>query len=268
MQKLCRYGAFIAPLLFLNVTSTTTYAVAVSGQGTWETTLQGRDLDGIAATYEAYYDTALDITWLADANYALTSGTDVDGVINGLMTWAGANYWASILDINGITGWRLPAVGPINGSTFDINVSNNATTDAGWADDNSWIDGSGNPVSEMGYMYYVTLGDLGFCAPEDANPGSCTQPIDWGLSNTGPFSNIQSSQYYWSETGYDPNYAWNFKFNDGLQSLGGTTGGLLYAWAVHDGDVGTAVVPVPTALWLFYSGLLSIIGIARVKKAT
>lgn len=44
------------------------HAIPVSGQGTWETTLQGRDLDGNAATFEAYYDTVLDITWLADTD--------------------------------------------------------------------------------------------------------------------------------------------------------------------------------------------------------
>lgn len=30
-------------------------AVAISGQGTWESTLQGRDLDGNLSTFEAYY---------------------------------------------------------------------------------------------------------------------------------------------------------------------------------------------------------------------
>jgi hypothetical protein len=49
---------------------TTSHAAAVSGQGTWETTLQGRDLDGNPATFEAYYDTDLNITWLANANIA------------------------------------------------------------------------------------------------------------------------------------------------------------------------------------------------------
>jgi len=50
------------------------WAVGVSGQGTWETTLQPRDLSGSPTTIEAYYDTVLDITWLVDANYARTSG--------------------------------------------------------------------------------------------------------------------------------------------------------------------------------------------------
>src|SRR3989304_736892 len=76
--------------------STLANAAAVNGQGTWETTLQGRDLDGNLSTFEAYYDTALLITWLANANYAGTA-----------MTWANANTWASGLNINGYTGWRL-----------------------------------------------------------------------------------------------------------------------------------------------------------------
>jgi hypothetical protein len=52
--------------------STSLHAASISGQGTWESTLQGRDLDGNLTTFEAYYDTALNITWLADANYAGT----------------------------------------------------------------------------------------------------------------------------------------------------------------------------------------------------
>lgn len=37
-------------------------AAPIPGQGTWETTLQGRDLDGNFGSFEAYYDTVLDIT--------------------------------------------------------------------------------------------------------------------------------------------------------------------------------------------------------------
>jgi len=69
--------------------------VPVSGQGTWETTLQGRDLDGNNLTAEACYDTALDITWLANAD------------INGEMDWFAANTWAAVL-----ISTALPAVSP------------------------------------------------------------------------------------------------------------------------------------------------------------
>lgn len=46
--------------------------------------LQGRDLDGNAATFEAYYDTDLDITWLD-----MDNGYSAD--------WAGANDWVTNL---------------------------------------------------------------------------------------------------------------------------------------------------------------------------
>lgn len=78
-----------------SIFSVTANAVPVSGQGTWETTLQGRDLDGNNLTAEAYYDTALDITWLANAD------------INGEMDWFAANTRAG-----GLISTALPAVSP------------------------------------------------------------------------------------------------------------------------------------------------------------
>jgi hypothetical protein len=41
--------------------------------------LVGRDLDGDAATFEAYYDTALNIAWLADAG-GISGDGDVSAV--------------------------------------------------------------------------------------------------------------------------------------------------------------------------------------------
>jgi hypothetical protein len=37
------------------------------------------------------------------------------------------------------------------------------------------------------------------------------------------------------------------------------------AWAVHDGDVGEVVIPIPPSVWLFSSALLGIVAIARRK---
>jgi hypothetical protein len=53
--------------------------------------LQGRDLNGSADSFEAYYDTELDLTWLADANFAKTSGYHGSG----LMNWTDANAWVA-----------------------------------------------------------------------------------------------------------------------------------------------------------------------------
>jgi hypothetical protein len=50
------------------------------------------------------YDSDNNITWLADANYAKTSGFDADG----RMTWSQANAWAANLTYDGYSDWRLP----------------------------------------------------------------------------------------------------------------------------------------------------------------
>lgn len=224
----------IVAALLLGSAITTAHAVPISGQGTWESTLQGRDLDGNAATFEAYYDTTLDITWLADANAGAGSTFD-DGFnsTDGRMTWASANAWAAGLDVNGVTGWRLPTVAPINGASFNTAFSNNATTDLGYADADGWIDGTGVPVSEMGHMYYVTLGNLGFCTPNDATPSGCSAQAGFGLTNTADFLNVQANGY-WSGTELSASNAWNFNFNDGNQNNNDKNNNL-FAWAVRSG---------------------------------
>ncbi len=50
------------------------------------------------------YDTARDITWLQDANYAKTIGRSRDGQL----TWPQAIAWVGSLNYRGIRGWRLP----------------------------------------------------------------------------------------------------------------------------------------------------------------
>ncbi len=245
------FNAFSACAIAL--ISQSAQAVPVNGQGTWETTLQGRDLDGNAATYEAYYDTALDITWLADTTAA------------GYRGWADANTWAAGLDVNGVTGWRLPTLSPVNGTSFNQTQSADGTTDRGYAatttdgTDGGWRDGSGTAVSEMGHMYYVTLGNLGACDP---TLPYCTGQSGSGLSNTGPFSNLQEDNSYWYDTEFDFFSTWGFLFNGGEQTLIPTFTSLS-VWAVRSGDV--SAVPVPAAVWLFGSGLIGLLGLARRK---
>ena len=74
----------------------------------------------------------------------------------------------------------------------------------------------------MAYLWYVELGNLSFCPPGDATCAGASQ-AGWGLTNTGPFQNMQSSSY-WSGTEYAPNtsYAWYFGGGDGSQ--GGEVG--------------------------------------------
>lgn len=257
-------------------------AAPVSGQGTWETTLLPRDLTGDGVP-DAYYDTVLDITWLADANLAashtfglptrVSLGTypgDTSGIkgyiagSNGLMNWPGAKFWIDAMNAANYLGyndWRLPTVSPVNGSAYNTGFSWDGSTDVGYNISAPGSAFSGSTASEMAYMYYNTLGNLGFA---DAS-GNRPQP-GWGLSNTGPFVNLSPTQnnVYWSGTeAPNPLYAWDFSFTNGNQVLD-LKNGSFRAWPVRSGDV--SAVPVPTAVWLFGSGLIGLVGVARRRR--
>lgn len=103
------------------------------------------------------YDDVQDITWLQDANYAKTSGYDSDGAMNmpGAEAWAdGLEYYDSV---RGVTwdDWRLPTT--VNGPW---EFGYDGTTTGGY----------NITTSEMGYMYYVNLGNLGYYATDGTNP--------------------------------------------------------------------------------------------------
>lgn len=185
--------------------------------------------------YQAYYDTEADLTWLTDANYAMTSGHDSDG----MMIWREGMDWAASLNVDGVIGWRLP-------DTLQPDVSCYYQNDAGVS---YGLNCSG---SEMGNLFYNVLG---------GSAGSSI--IASHNSNYELFSNVQSS-YYWSATEYpfNINVAWFMNMDDGFQD-GHAGTRTFYAWAVHSGDV--SAVPVPAAVWLFGSGLIGLFGLAKVK---
>jgi hypothetical protein len=135
------------------------------------------------------YDDVLNITWLQDANYAATELTDtrVDAIITavngtspawlgthvmatsdfpgyvgngtgsylGYMTWWGAMAWADQLVYGGYEDWMLPTVGPVNGTSFNYNISTNGSTDVGY--NNTSLN------AQLSYMYYVNLKNVGYC---------------------------------------------------------------------------------------------------------
>lgn len=103
--------------------------------------------------------------------------------------------------------------------------------------------------SELAHLYYVTLGNLGFCDTS----GSCPQSGWSVLNNPGPFRKVRPFPY-WSGTSYAPDVglAWSFDFFGGLQGES-HKGAHSSVWAVRPGDI--SPVPIPAAGWLFVSAL-------------
>ncbi len=268
-----RFGRAATALLVLgSCAATLAEAAPISGQGTWETTLQARDLDGNLATAEAYYDTVLGITWLHDASLAGTA-----------MTWEEASDSVDMLDPygSGITGWRLPVIRfPVDGTEADdFDRSYNGTEDWSYNVSAPGTLYAGSTSSEMAHMFYNTLGNKSWCDPVLSTVDTCVPQAGWGLTNEGPFSNIVSDGYWtWTLFAPDEDYIdsadhyWAFDLAVGDQYalwVYGTTPIGIAAWAVHNGDVGTPVpaVPVPAAAWLLGSAL-GVLGWLRRRRLT
>lgn len=198
--------------------------------------LVGRSIDPASGTdVDAYYDTELDITWLADANYASTSGFDQDG----MMTWDDTQQWISFLNDSshlGIQHWRLPEIIDLgqNGCVFAFSNS-----DCGW---NVEL-GTG----EMAHLFYASLENLGRYDKFGSRTGVS------GLQNSGPFLNIQQGSYWSGTEQVLDSYAWIFEFEGGKQAAQPKSQ-VGFAWAVVDGDPLVAT-PLPAAFWLFASAL-------------
>lgn len=231
--------------------------------GTANAALQGRDLDGNMATYEAYYDTELDVTWLADANFARTSGFHQTGAL----TWYEANDWAAALSFtNGVRvydNWRLPDVKPLNGTAFDYTPSLNGSTDRGYNVSAPGSASSGSKQSEIAYLFYNTLGNKSICKPETSTFGCDGPQPGWGDFNSGPFSSVNISSF-WTATSYDAaaGEAWDFDFYGGAQGSN-LRGARFYAWALTDGDV--AAVPEGDTWAMMLAGL-GLIGVLARRR--
>lgn len=188
------------------------------------------------------YDTTRNITWLADMNYASTSGyaaANAGGsgstqiLSNGQMGWSAAVAWANNLVYGGYDDWRLPTLNPSDSSCDQT------------------FDPFGFPLQHLGYN--CTGGELsGLFVTELGNKAGesvLTQTGDTPeqIANLALFSNVQSL-IYWSGTEYTPvpSDAWGFNTFDGGQFFD-FKDFPLYAVAVRSGDV-AAPVPEPQTL--------------------
>lgn len=182
----------------------------------WTDTLQARDFNADGSV-DGYYDTAQNITWLGDANYAATihlfeGEYRSDGFKHapGPLSWVEATAWAPTVDLSGVTGWRLPVSFVPDGAIC------------------SPLSSACRYDSELSSLYDVLQGSTGPFENVAIDPG--------GVYLTG--------NKFASLTGVN-RFAY-FRMTDGLRgSTDETTVIGAYAWLVHDGDVGASVSPVP-----------------------
>jgi len=176
----------------------------------------------------AYYDTDTNLTWIADANLAVTNNFGVAGIgVDGTMSFATANAWIGGMNTANYLGtndWRLP-------TTLYPDPSCSVQTP-------NISGGSGCTGSEMGHLF--NLEGITSSAP-------------------GPFSNLGGTAYY-SGTAIPMGTSYFFEMTSGFQA--GIANVDLRAWAVRSGDI--AAVPVPPAVWLFGSAL-GLMGVVRRK---
>jgi hypothetical protein len=209
---------WLVGLLFVLAVATcpTARAVTVLDQGTWTTTLQPRDYNSDGVT-DGYYDTLLDITWLANWNYW---GQQRNFDEFNLMI-------APSLNILGTTGWRLPsALNP---------------------DGTGPCEGFNCVGSEFGQLWYVELGN--------------TSGVP--ATNTGPFVNVQTFQYWTNTVAPNVFFAWKFSTEDGSQTTS-AVGFQKFAEFVHDGDV--FAIPEPATLSLYAGGLVVVLGLRGLRR--
>lgn len=192
------------------------------------------------------YDSVQNITWLADANYAKTSGYDADG----LTSWQNAVDWVNNLNYvdsvrnTSYSDWRLPSFSDLGAPGCNYG---NSSTDCGY---NVAV-----TSSELAHLYYgdfankAILDSLGLTQPGYGIVDDPSTPNDESL-----FNHIQSFSY-WLGTSYndDAGKAWFFSTATGIQSYS-IKGNNFSIWAVRDGDV--AAVPLPGAVWFFGSAMM------------
>lgn len=154
--------------------------------------------------YSLIYEDNQGLIWLDYTNSRTSWFSQVE--------WAAGLNKQGVLTINLDTGvsvtwegdWRLPKTVD-SGRTFGYDGATTA--------------GFNITTSELGYLYYKSLGNLGYYDTK-GNQGTGWYPDSpWGLQNKGPFANLEAGNY-WSGTDYSllKTHAWAFSTAFGEQS--------------------------------------------------
>jgi hypothetical protein len=180
------------------------------------------------------YDKTLNITWLRDANLALTNTFDVPAIdADGSMDWYTAQAFIDALNAAkylGYSDWRLPRIDPI-GEEYDPRPSQDGSTD--------YSIGVTSPHSELAYMFSVNLRNWNRLVDDPTNRFDESLFANLGCAGTQPFC-----PSFWSLSTYPDNpwyptqgrcAVWVFDMSNGWQS-GDYCDKRYYAWPVRDGD--------------------------------
>jgi hypothetical protein len=132
--------------------------------------------------------------------------------------WESYYKWASGLNASGVLTYKLNS-GII--VTWEGDWRLPATLDDArrWGYDGTTTAGFNITSSEMGQLFYKSLGNQGRYDAE-GNPGpGWGADAAWGLKHKGPFINLYP-ETYWSNTEYSvyKEQAWAFCFNSGSQT--------------------------------------------------
>jgi hypothetical protein len=201
------------------------------------------------------YDSALNVTWYDSTNFGTPSAL---------------NTWATNLTVNfngqNITGWQLPTTVDGTGSGYGgVSGPYGFGTSLGMYG----YDYASTPkTDQMGYLYYVELGNLS-AHQTGYNPSAI---------NLGPFANVfADGSVYWTRT-LDTHFShsgvyWDyyFGFTGGFQGEGLNISNGEYGMALITGfppNTQLGDTPLPAALPLFASGLgaLGLLGWRRKRK--
>ncbi len=212
-------------------------------------------------------DTALNITWLKDANMVKTSCDANDDLWksfdpealpeqnfvakqhkrdkaticaeNGRLNWYEAEAWIAVLNDNhykGYADWRQQATNPLGRAIDLYGKTYDGSTDRGY---NNY-----STVSELGNLHYNTLGNGSWYSDTgDNQQGKVCPAPRYCAQHTGPFDNLQSDSY-WSGTTHvlsphsysvDMQYAWYFSPYNGYLGWENKNTNNFYVWPVRYG---------------------------------
>lgn len=183
------------------------------------------------------YDDILDVTWLKDVNYFKTIGASGTGQ----RTWDQSVTLVKWLEYGGYDDWRLPGYFLDTKGIQQICVDTLCTR------------------SELEFMFYINMG-----ADHLSSILSGTNKENINLFENYPVDNEVGWLYWTSKEHAVTGWARYFSLGSHLGGQGGDweKSRFLYAWPVRDGDV--APIPIPTAIWLFVSGL-GLLGMRKLK---